>query len=295
MRKRNIHMEQFDEQKEQSPESASSYLSKGEDVGTKLLLQHRYLSELMGGILPPLIEPSWGSDVLAIGWCVAGLVYEMALRYPSMHITGIDSNASVVEQAQTLVRGLGNATMFVQDIHHLDDKVFSSASFDLILLRFLAGNVTLEQLPPLMQSLARICRPRGLLVWTETELPITTSPACQQLCAMVQRAFQADGDAFWPGNSKWVTAHMDRWLSDAGFRIAQSKTYAIDISTGSKGHDTFVRQVWISGEQIRTYLLEKEITTAEEFAEVFREMQQDIQQEEFSGMLYLKTLVGVKL
>jgi hypothetical protein len=93
----------------------------------------------------------------------------------------------------------------------------------------------------------------------------------------------------------WVTAHMDRCLSDAGFRIAQSKTYAIDISTGSKGHDTFVRQVWISGEQVRTYLLEKGVTTAAEFAEVFGEMQQDIQQEKFYGMLYLRTLIGVKL
>ncbi len=288
-------MEQFDEQKEESPESSSSFLLEQEDIWAKLLLQHRYLSELMGGILPPLLEPSWGSDVLAIGWCVDGLVYEMALRFPSFHITGIDKNSSVVKQAQTLVRWLGNAAMIVQDIHQLDNKVFSSASFDLICLRFLAGDVTLEQFPPLMQSLARICRTRGLLVWTEAELPITTSPACQQLCAMIQQALQASGDAFAPAHSMWVTAHMDRCLSNAGFRIAQSKTYAIDISTGSKGHDTFVRQVLISGEQVRSYLLEKGITTAERFAEVFGEIQQDIQQENFYGMLYLKTLVGVKL
>jgi len=288
-------MEQFDEQKEQSPEISSTYLSEEENVGAKLLLQHRYLSELMGGILPPLLEPAWGSEVLAIGWCVAGIVNEMALRYPSMHVTGIDSNASLVDQAQTLVRDLGNATMLMQDIHQLDNKVFASASFDLIYLRFLVGNVTLEQFPPLMQSLARICRPRGLLVWTETELPITTSPACQQLCTMIQQGLQVGGNSFAPGNSTWVTAHMDRWLSDAGFRIAQSKTYAIDISTGSKGHDTFVRQVEISGEQVRAYLLEKGIMTTAEFAEVFGKMQQDIQQENFYGMLYLRTLVGVKL
>jgi hypothetical protein len=35
--------------------------------------------------------------------------------------------------------------------------------------------------------------------------------------------------------------------------------------------------------------------TAEKFAEVFGEAQQDIQQEHFYGMLYLRTLVGVKL
>jgi len=288
-------MAQHEAEQVQSLKSSNHDLSEGEELESKLLLQHRYLSELMGGILPPLHEPSWGSYVLEIGWCVGGLAFEMAWRYPSLHITAIDRNASVVEQAQALVRGLENVTIFVQDIHHFDEKEFSTASFDLILLRFLAGNVTLEQLPPLMQSLARICRPRGLLVWTEMELPITTSLACQQLCAMVHQALQEGGDAFAPGNSMWVTAHMDRWLTDAGYRIAQSKTYAIDISTGSKGHGAFVRQVWISGERVRTYLLEKGITTAAEFEDIFGKMLQDIQEEKFCGILYLRTLVGVKL
>lgn len=287
-------MEQFYEQKEHSSQSSSHDLTEGEDIGAKLLLQHRYLSELMGGILPPLLEPSWGSRMLAIGWCVGGLAFEMAFRYPSLHITTIDRNAFVAAQTQALVRGLGNITIFAQDIHHLDDLEFASASFDLILLRFLAGNVTREQLPPLMQSLARISRPRALLVWTEAEWPITTSPACQQLCAMVQQALQAAGDAFAPGNSMWVTAHMDRWLSDAGYRIVQSKTYAIDISKGSNGHDAFVSQVWISREQLRAYLLESGTTTAAEFEDVFVVMQQEIHEETFCGIVYLRTLVGVK-
>jgi ubiquinone/menaquinone biosynthesis C-methylase UbiE len=287
-------MEQFYEQKEHSSQSSSHDLSDGEDIGAKLLLQHRYLSELMGGILPPLFEPSWGSRVLAIGWCVGGLAFEMAFRYPSLRITTIDRNAFEAEQTQALVRGLGNITIIAQDIHHLDDLEFASASFDLIHLRFLAGNVTREQLPPLMQSLARISRPRGLLVWTEAEWPVTTSPACQQLCAMVQQALQAAGDAFAPGNSMWVTAHMDHWLSDAGYRIVQSKTYAIDISKGSNGHDAFVRQVWISREQLRAYLLERGTTTSAEFEDVFVVMQQEIQEETFCGMVYLRTLVGVK-
>ena len=288
-------MAQYEGEQEQSPESSGPSMTEGEDEEAQgLIQQHKYLSDLMGGILPPLLEPSWGSRVLEIGWCIGGLIHEMASRYPSVHITGIDRNASVVEQAQTLVRGLSNVIVFVQDIHQLDEKVFSSASFDFIHLHFLAGDVTLEQFPPLMHSLARICRPGGLLVWTEAELPITTSLACQHLCSLVQRGLQARDHVFSHGNSLGITARMNRWLNDAGYRITQSKAYAIDISTGSKGNEAFVTQVGISGEQVRSFLLEAGVTTSTEFEDIFLQMQQEIQEEQFCGLLYLRTLVGMR-
>jgi SAM-dependent methyltransferase len=288
-------MAQYEGEQEQSPESSSPYMTEGEDVEAQGPIQrHKYLSDLIGGILPPSLEPSWGSRVLEIGWCIGGLILEMASRYPSLHITGIDRDASVVEQAQTLVRGLSNVTVFVQDIHQLDEKVFSSASFDFIHLHFLVGDVTLEQFPPLMHSLARFCRPGGLLVWTEAELPITTSLACQHLCSLVQRGLQARDHVFTQSNSLGITARMNRWLNDAGYRITQSKAYAIDISTGSKGNEAFVTQVGISGEQVRNFLLEAGVTTSTEFEDIFLQMQQEIQEEQFCGLLYLRTLVGMR-
>jgi SAM-dependent methyltransferase len=288
-------MAQYEGEQEQSPEGSGPYMTEGEAVEAQgLIQQHKHLSDLMGGILPPLLEPSWGSRVLEIGWCIGGLIHEMASRYPLVHITGIDPNASVVEQAQTLVRGLSNVIVFVQDIHQLDEKDFSSASFDFIHLHFLAGDVTLEQFPPLMQSLARICRPGGLLVWTEAELPITTSLACQHLCSLVQRGLQARDHVISHGNSLGITARMNKWLNDAGYRITQSKAYAIDISTGSKGNEAFVTQVGISGEQVRSFLLEAGVTTSTEFEDIFLQMQQEIQEEQFCGLLYLRTLVGMR-
>jgi SAM-dependent methyltransferase len=279
----------------QFPENSMSSLPGNETEVAQLLLQHRQLSELMGGILPPILEPSWGSRVLVIGWSLGGLVYEMAWRFPSLHISGIDANVHAVEEARTLVKDLDNVTVFAHDIHHLNDEVFPPASFDLIQLRFLAANVTPQQFPPLMQSLGHTCRPGGLIVWTEGEWPITTSLACQRLSMMVQKGLQASGRAFTPGNSLGVTARMSRWLGDAGFRIRQSRAYAIDISAGSKGHDAFVLQVRLSGEHLRTFLLEMNVTTATEFEEIYLEMQREIEEEQFCGMLYLRTLVGVRL
>jgi trans-aconitate methyltransferase len=260
-----------------------------------MLQQYRQLSEVMGGMLPPLLVPSNGSRVLDLGKGMGWCVYEMAIRYPSLHITGIDMDESVVEEAQSFVSGLSNVTVFVQDIHHFEDNVFSPASFDLIHLHFLAGDITLQQFPPLMQALTRICRPGGLLVWTEAELPITTSLACQHLCSLVLQGLRARGHTFSHGNSVGLTARMGSLLSDAGCQITQSKAYAIDISARSKGNDALVTQMSISGEQIRTFLLEAGVTTVTEFEDIFWELQQEIQEEQFCGLLYVRTVVAKRL
>jgi ubiquinone/menaquinone biosynthesis C-methylase UbiE len=255
---------------------------------------YRQLSELMGGMLPPFIVPAYGVHVLDIGWGMGESVYEMALKYPSTHITGIDMNDSALEQAQSLVSGLNNVAVFVQNLYHFEDGVLLPASFGLIHLHFLAGEITLQQFPPFLQSLARICQPDGLLVWTEAELPITTSLACQHLCSLVLQALQASGHVFSQGNSLGLTARMGNMLSDAGFKSTQSKAYAIDISASSKGNEVFVKQLSDSRQHILTFLLEVGITTAAEFKDLYVEMQREIQEEQFCGLLYVRTVVAMR-
>ena len=86
---------------------------------------------------------------------------------------------------------------------------------------------------------------------------------------------------------------MGRWLRNAGYRITQNKAHVIDISAGSTGNEAFVTQVNISSEQIRSFLLEARVTTTNEFEDNLLEILQDIQDEKFCGLIYLRTLVGM--
>jgi ubiquinone/menaquinone biosynthesis C-methylase UbiE len=256
---------------------------------------YRQLNELMGGLFPTSIMPSHGSYVLDIGWAMGESVNELALKYPSAHITGIDMNVSIVEQAQSHVRGLANATIFVQDFYHLDDTVLTPVSFGFIHLHFLAGEITLQQFSPLLHSLARICQPGGVFVWTEAELPITTSLACQHLCSLVLQGLQARGNVFSKGNSLGLTARIGSMLSDAGCKGIQTKAYAIDISAKTKGNDVFMTLLNASRQQIYTFLLEAGITTFTEFEDLYLELQEEIKEEQFCGLLYVRTVVAKRL
>jgi hypothetical protein len=253
---------------------------------------YRQLSELMGGMLPPFVVPAQGSQVLDIGWGMGESVYELALKYPSSHITGIHMDEYAANQAQLVVRGLSNVTIFVHDFHHFEANLLAPASFGLIHLHFLAGEITLQQFPPFLLSLSRLARHSGLLVWTEAELPITTSLACQHLCMLILKALQATGHAFSQGNSLGLTTRMGSMLDDARYTCTHSKAYAIDISARSKGNDAFVTQLSNSRSQIRMFLLEVGITTATEFEDLYLEMQKEIQEEHFCGLLYIRTVVA---
>jgi ubiquinone/menaquinone biosynthesis C-methylase UbiE len=256
---------------------------------------YRQLSELMGGMLPPFVAPADDNQVLDIGWGVGESVYETALQYPSSHITGIDTNESTVKQAQLIVGGLNNASVFVHDMRHFEDIVLLPASLALIHLHFLAGMITLQDFPLLLQSLARISYAGGLLVWTEVELPITTSLACQRFCSLILQGLQMTGHVSSQGNSLGLTAQMDSLLRDAGFKCTHSKANAIDISARSKGNEVTVTQLNVSRPQLRTFLLKAGITTATEFDDLYLAMQEEIQEERFCGLLYIRTVVAMRL
>ena len=256
---------------------------------------YRQLGELMGGILQPPVVPTQGMHVLDMGWGMGESVYEMALKYPSAHITGIDMDEFTVKQAQSLVRGLSNVrVLFVHDLQHFEDTVSLPASFGIIHLHFLVGEIALQQFSPLFQSLAHLCHDGGLLVWTEAELPITSSPACQRLCSLIIQALQASGHVFTRGNSIGLTARMDSLLRDAGFKCRHSKAYAIDISARSKGNEVFVTQLKMCRRKILTFLLEPGITTVSEFEDLYLEVQQEMQEEQFCGLLYVRTVVAMR-
>lgn len=252
---------------------------------------YRQLSELMGGMLPPIVVPTRGMQMLDIGWGMGESVCELALKYPMSHITGIAKDKSVVMNAQSLVRGLHNVSVFMQNFPGFDDSVLASTPFDLVHLHFLAGEITLQEIPQLLLSLVRFSRPGGFFVWTEAELPITTSLAFQGLCSLLLQALQARGNAQSQGNSLGLTARMGSLLDNAGYTYTYSKAYAIDISARSKGNDACISYLRSSRQQIRAYLIELGLTTDSAFEDLFGALEQEIQEERFCGLLYVRTLM----
>src|SRR5436190_73544 len=59
-----------------------------------------------------------------------------------------------------------------------------------------ARSVLTADYPTLARMCAALCRPGGIVCWTEAELPITTSAAFERLTAFVCEALQRAGQRF---------------------------------------------------------------------------------------------------
>lgn len=277
----------------QLPANASD--AGDENEMAQLLLQHRYLSECMGGVLPAALDLSHMKHVLDAPCGEGGWVYELAWNHPSLHVTGIDGRPGYVEKVQELVNVLGNATVIEQDIRRLSDEIVHPASFDLVHARFLVSMLSPQEYPAILTALVRRCRVGGLFVWDELEYPITSSPACQAFYALMQDRLKAAGRAFSPGNPLGITAMMSSFILGAGCKITLDVASAIEISSGTRGRDAFAWQMWRLSRQLRSFLLDAGVTTAAFFDELCSQAQQEISHDSFFGLIYVRTLVGTRI
>lgn len=270
------------------------FLPENDAEIARQLLTHRYLNEQLGGIIPSSLNLSHVQRVLDVGCNVGGWVYDMAWQHPSIEVTGVDDRDYFVEQAQNLLKGVNNASAIKGDIHHLD-TIFSHADlFDLIHLRLLIGTVPLHAFPTLLQSLTPLLKPESYLIWTEIEFPLTISPACQRMFSWVTTALHKQGAASAQAHVPAITARMGHLLRQVGCRIEQDVAYAVDISIGTRIHDGFIRQISFFANQVRDFLLQSGVTTEKAFEATFAAMQREIQDKDFCGVVYTRTVVGKK-
>ncbi|MGH2496789.1 MAG: class I SAM-dependent methyltransferase [Ktedonobacteraceae bacterium] len=275
--------------------SAYAFDAENENEIARLLLQDRYLSECMEGVLPISLDLSRVKRVLDASCGAGGWLYELAWKHPSMHVTGIDQQPYFVEQAEELVSLLGNATVMQQDIRHLSDEVLPPESFDLVHARFLVSMLSPQEYPAVLTSLVNRCRVGSLFAWDELEFPITNSPACQTFYALMQDRLKAAGRAFSPGHALGITMMMRSLMQEAGCKVTLDAVSAIEVSRGTKGRDTFAWQMRVLGKQMRSFLLEAGVTTGAFFDELCSQAQNEISNADFCGLIYVRTLVGMRI
>ncbi len=169
--------------------------------------------EEMGELLPAKLlaqcDLSRARSILEIGCGTGEWLRAVARQYPNLQCLGIDENGLQVKVANALAyrEGLAQVACLAHNISDLPPTLFPLGSFDLVHLSFLSRYILTVDYAALAQTSAALCRPGGIVCWTEAELPITTSAAFERLTSLVYEALQRAGQSF-VAQSMWQWAEL---------------------------------------------------------------------------------------
>lgn len=261
----------------------------------RLLLQHQVVTTLMGTLLPASLDLSQVHRVLDLACGPGSWALAMAYQHPDIEVVGIDLSSTMIAyaQAQAQVQGLANATFRTMDVRH--PLAFPDASFELIHARFLLGFMLPTDWPALLGECLRLLRVGGHLVWAETELGLTTSPAYEQYAALLAQALYQAGQSFSPdGRHIGLFPMMGPLLRHLGYQAVQHRAYLQEWSFGTPAYEGCRRDTEVAFQLLHPFLLHQGLATQEQLEALDQRLSKELQAPEFGAIGVLASFCGTK-
>jgi ubiquinone/menaquinone biosynthesis C-methylase UbiE len=273
------------------------YFNDPENVAemARLLGQDRLVTRGMGGLFSERSDLSGIHRILDVACGPGGWATEVALTYPEIEVVGIDVSRAMINYAnvQVRVQGLTNARFQVMDIQQ--PLNFPDSSFDLVNARFM-NFLPAGAWPQLMQEFGRITRSGGVIRLTESEWwYFTTSPALENLNALMIRALKQQGESFsQSGRFTGVLPMLGRFLSDAGCVNVHYRSHVIDFSYGTEAYEGFRHDASIVFKLFQPFIVKMGVATGEEVDRLYEQMRLEMMKENFRGLMLPLTAWGEK-
>ncbi|WP_069806074.1 class I SAM-dependent methyltransferase [Thermogemmatispora onikobensis] len=259
----------------------------------RLIQQDRLVTEAMGGLFPEGQPLPPDGQVLDLACGPGGWAMQVAFAHPSVEVIGVDLNAGVIDYAhvQARSRGLTNVAFSVMDIRQ--PLAFADASFDLINGRFLFSFMGPADWAALLSECRRLLKPGGIIRLTETEGPLTTSPATERLFALGYAALKRAGQSFSPdGNHIGITPVLPRLLRRAGFTEVHLYASAAEWSSETPLHYAFFKDEMVALDLSLPFLVRIGMGSEEGLRQLYQQAIAEMQADDFCAIWTWLTVWG---
>ena len=261
----------------------------------RLLNQDTTFTKAMGGALAGLGDPPSFHNVLDIACGPGGWVLDVARMLPEAQVMGVDLSTRMTDygRATAKARSLQNAHFMTMNIQ--EPFPFIDNSFDLVNARYLVAVLTPSTWPPMLQETFRISKPGGITRLTENEMPVTNSPAFEQITQMALNAFSMTGRNFGPTARNFgITPMLPRLLKNAGYVNVGYRAFGVDTSAGTEGHESFYQNQMVVLQLGKPYFVGLQLTTDEKYEELYQQMLQEMMSDDFCAINYSLIAWGEK-
>jgi ubiquinone/menaquinone biosynthesis C-methylase UbiE len=223
-------------------------------------------------------------------WAIAA-----AQATPSLQIVGIDADDEQAEQARTEARTRGIEHVTFRTMNPFERLEVGDSTFDLVNVRYIIGLLLATAWPGMLQECVRVVRAGGIVRLTETDMPITNSPAVEQLSGWIARAYMLTQRSFSPsGRLLSVTGMLKRFLQEAGCQDVQQAVWNLNFSAGMPAYAEVSQALAQTYRVLLPFLVMAGVAMQEEIEQTYQRMLVEMQQERFTANVFSLSVWGTK-
>lgn len=284
-----------DQDKQRVP--SSSYMMDAENVAemARLIRNARALSQLIG-LAPAEIALAERHRLLDIACGPGAWVLEVAERFPTAHVTGIDISEPMLAYATLTAQQQQLSQVQFQQMDATRPLDFADASFDFIHARLIEGFLTTEGWSALLAECVRLLRPGGVLCTVEVDnMGSNTSPALTRYNSLFIQAMRQAGKCFTAsGDALGILAVQARLLQQAGLRNVHSRAHVLNYSVGMPMYQTGYENFATMMHLLQPLLLHFHLATQEELAQLTAQALEEMSEPTFCGVMLFQSVWGEK-
>jgi ubiquinone/menaquinone biosynthesis C-methylase UbiE len=278
-------------------EHPSTYVVQDrEDIGEmrRLEIQDDLVTTGMGGVLPEQADPTLLRRVLDVGCGTGGWLMEVARTYPMIErLVGVDVSSSMLAyvRQKAEIQSLEGRVQF-ETMDALRILPFPANFFDLVNQRFGASWLRHWDWRKILLEYRRVCRPGGVIRITESEIPLSNSPALTQLCDIGLSAFYHSG-RFWTRTSDGVTHELTRLLTQHAIGDVHSQAHTLVIGAGTEGIGPFYEDMAL-GFRLLLPFFHRWTRVPIDYQDIYQQALKEMRQSNFEATWRLVTAWGTK-
>lgn len=256
----------------------------------RLAIQDQMVTAAMGGVLSEQPDPTVFHHVLDIGCGTGGWIIAAAKTYPGMSLVGIDISHRMAEHTsqQAKASKVSNQVEF-QVMDALRPIEFTSASFDLVNLRFGVSFIRKWEWPYVISEMLRVTKPGGVVRITDSDIvQHSNSIALKMFQEMVWCALHRAGHLF-EEEALGITPHLASLLKRYGVRDIQTKAY----TTMYQADKIYIENICYATKTLKPFI-QRWGCTGTDYEQICQLARGQINRPDFYAIWQLLTAWGVK-
>jgi len=263
----------------------------------RLLVQHRYFTQALGGLLPRSIPVRQVHKILDVGCGPGGWALDLTRKYSHISVTGIDNSCIAITDATRVAQMNGVHSVTFEQMDATKPLRFANGSFDLVHMRSASPFIQPAMWPQVITELVRVLRPGGWLVLVDYEQGPTSSAAFNRISMLSMQAVRAAKLSLAPHSLtigaavRLYSFLLNAYLFDVSYTI-----HGVDFGSGNNvDAPMFIDELLAGAANIKPFLTRLGLIESEQdFDALIEKVREELTQPDACGYAYLIAATGRK-